>query len=170
MLKLILKRYLLPLIIVVSCYSLLYLFSKNATKIYFNDSLFMIIIYSYALRFLDDFIDYNKDLEVGKVFFNKWLSLSLFSFLMVAFLALVFLSKSYFYLFLILMLGLLFIKNKYLSFLKLLIAPLICILLAFYELRFNWFLILVLVILVIADGYLIILTNKKGVKEVKTSI
>lgn len=147
--KLLLKRYFLPLILVVIIYSLVFfIFGKDQ---YFNIGLIMSILFFYLVRLVDDFFDYDKDLGDNKVLFSKKILN-----ILICLLGLIYIFCSiffgYYYFLFLLILILLSIIFRYA---KVLFIPSVIWLIIFYEMSFNYAYFIISLSFIIIDLYLI---------------
>lgn len=147
--RLIVKRYILPIVLVSVIYSLIYfIFNGN---MYFNIGLILSLLFFYLVRVVDDYFDYDKDLENGKVLFSKK-SLNMFIYI----LGLIFISLAiifgYYYFIVLLILLYISIIFKYT---KLLFVPSVILLIIMYEMEFNYIYYIMAVLFIIGDYFLI---------------
>ena len=148
--KLLLKRYLLHVIYVFIIYSLIFIvFNGNN---YFNIILLLCLILAYLIRIFDDYNDYEKDLNNNKIIFSKNVLFVMFIILGLCFVCVSIIFGKYLFLLLIILL----ILTKKINCLKLVFIPSMISLLVFYEMVFNYWLILFIILFIIVDLFLLL--------------
>ena len=156
-----LKRYLLPLIFALFLYSIVYLIA-NTNALFLNFGTGICLLYGLLLRVIDDFKDYEKDLNKGKKLFNlHTLKVLLVVILLLIILLCVF-SRLYLMLIPLALHFALFVKNEKIGdFLKPFLVPSIIITLSISLFSFKLEILILSLICVVLDFILVIYRRKK---------
>lgn len=147
--KLFLRRYLTPIVLLTLIYSFLFFVFKTSTTTYFNITLIPSLISIYLLRVLDDYDDYDTDLQNDKVLFNKKTGLIILTILTFLFVLCSIVTARYLFVIVLVILALGIIK-KYGIISKMMFVPSLMALIIYYEMEFSyWFIAVVLISLLI---------------------
>ena len=143
--KLFLRRYLTPFVLLTLIYSFLYFVFKTSTTTYFNVTLIPSLISIYLLRVLDDYDDYDTDLKNDKVLFDKKTGLIILAVLTILFVFCSMIIARYLFVLILVILALGIIK-KYGIIFKMMFVPTLMALIIYYEMEFSyWFIVVVLI-------------------------
>jgi len=156
--KIFLRRYILLFIVVIALYSFLYLLFKTNNSMYLNYSLLLTILFSYSLRILDDYLDYDDDLKNNKALFCKRGLLGCLIILYIVSLVLSIVFSKFLFIIPFMVMLLLFAKYKYTEYIKVIFLPIIFLLCLYYEFHFT-LVIIPLIILFITIDFILIRRN-----------
>ncbi len=150
-----LKRYALPLVLSACLYTLTYIVCGAQTE-FWNVGIVVAVLHAYSLRFVDDIVDYQHDVEKRKALVPKpllWALLAVASFVSVV-LAVAF---QLFWMLLptLLVATILFAQNILQKCLKMLFIPSVVLALAQSLFAINWWLCAVVVVAIVVDGILV---------------
>ena len=153
--RLIIKRYGLPLVITLGVYTLLYLFCGKGTA-YFNTAFFVALLYAILMRFADDIIDYEKDVAANKAPIKRHF-LMIGGGLVAAIIMLLSALSAFWWLIMpLVLIGLLFVcKGVAADFLKPLFTPAVVIAVTISVFKWNIYTWILIAILIILDGILV---------------
>ena len=154
-LRLILKRYGLPLVITLVVYTLLYLFSGKGAA-YFNVGFFTAIAYALLMRFTDDILDYEKDVVADKAPIKRHILIFGVVVSVVLVVLLTVFSAFWWLLLPLVLVSLLFIvKGVAADLLKMLFTPTVIVALTISVFNFNVWVWILAAVVFILDGILI---------------
>ena len=155
------KRYGLPIVVAVVIYSLIY-FIFGAGYRYFGVGMALSVFLSYLIRICDDIGDYESDKAKGKAPMRKWMLITLGAVAVTASICLMLTSRAYYMLAAISIILLQFlIKERYRDVIKLLFVPIIVITLVVSFFEPNFWLYVIVPILIVADALLIVYKRKR---------
>lgn len=152
--KLFFRKYLLINIYTIAIYFLLFSFRNNDAD-FLNIHLFICILIGLLIRLIDDYLDYEKDLDNNKAIFKKktLLILIILSFCISS--ILFFVSRSYLYFILLILFVISLIKCKLTCYIKAIYIPLMIFCISYYCFGLNVFYILITILFFMGDIYLI---------------
>ena len=132
--KLFIKKYIMPIIITFSLYSILYVLrDKDISANYINITLCICMCFAILIRLFDDIVDYNKDLIDNKIIFKKRNLIIFTIILMLICTTITIISKSYLFIIMEVLLLINLINNNILNYSKSLYIPLVCFCILYYE-------------------------------------
>lgn len=150
---LLIKKYLLPIVLSVFLYTILYIF--DFTKSYFSIYLIKLILFIILIRVIDDIKDFEKDTLRNRCVFNKKTLIGLLISLIVILFTITFYYQSYLLLVSIIFIIIGNLKFKYFKYFKSLFLPSVIIFISYYYFGINYYCVVFSLLIFIGDLYLI---------------